>query len=114
MTSVKSLGTMFYQLKSRHAPVGTYLKRFRHQDDHKYYRCSIAGKMVLTWEHFFRHCQWKDQQKNDLKRGGEGEGNRLQCIQMPTRVGLSAVFYGCDKAVMGLLATTDVGEFLPR
>jgi hypothetical protein len=35
MTSVKSLATRFYRLKSGHAPTGTYLKRFGHREDDK-------------------------------------------------------------------------------
>jgi len=31
MTSVKSFAMMFYRLKSRHAPIGTYIIRFGHQ-----------------------------------------------------------------------------------
>ena len=35
MIRVESLTTMFYRLKSRHVPIGTYLKWFGHQDDIK-------------------------------------------------------------------------------
>jgi len=35
MTSVKPLAARFYRLKSGHAPVGMYLKRFGHRDDDK-------------------------------------------------------------------------------
>jgi len=35
MTSVKSLATRCYRLKSGHAAIGTYLKRFGHQEDDK-------------------------------------------------------------------------------
>jgi len=33
MNSVKRLAAMFHRLKSGHAPVGSYLKRFGHRDD---------------------------------------------------------------------------------
>jgi hypothetical protein len=35
MTSVRSLPTRLYRLKSGHALVGTYLKRFRDSEDDK-------------------------------------------------------------------------------
>jgi len=35
MTSMKSLATRFYRLKSRHAPTGVYLNRFGHREDDK-------------------------------------------------------------------------------
>jgi hypothetical protein len=65
MNSAKSLAARFYRLKSGHAPVGTYLKRFRHQDDNKCWWCGGGGRTVAqTWGHLFRHCsRWRDQQK---------------------------------------------------
>jgi hypothetical protein len=35
MARVKPLAARFYQLKSEHAPMGVYLKRFGHRDDYK-------------------------------------------------------------------------------
>jgi len=39
MNSVKPLAARFYRLKSGHAPVSTYLKRFGHRDDDKCWWC---------------------------------------------------------------------------
>ena len=53
MTSVKSLPTMFSQLKSGHEPTGVYLKRFGHRDDDKWW---CAGTVSQMREPLFRHC----------------------------------------------------------
>jgi len=46
MNSAKSLAARFYQLKSGHAPVGTYLKRFGHRDDVKCWWSGAGGRTV--------------------------------------------------------------------
>jgi hypothetical protein len=56
MNSVKSLAVRFYQLKSGHAPVGTYLKRFGHQDDDKCWWCGGGGRdaaQTQTRDHLY-------------------------------------------------------------
>jgi len=65
MNSVTPLAARFYRLKSGHAPVGTYLKRFGHRDNDKCWWCGGGGRMVAqTREHVFRHCRrWRDEQK---------------------------------------------------
>jgi hypothetical protein len=44
MTSVKSLATRFYRLKSGHAATGVYLKRFGHRVDDKCWWCGGGGR----------------------------------------------------------------------
>jgi hypothetical protein len=59
MNCVKSLAARFYRLKSRYAPVGTYLKGFGHQDHDKCWWCGGGGRAAAptnTREHLFRHC----------------------------------------------------------
>ena len=75
MNSVKPMAARFYQLKSGHSPVGTYLKLFGHPDDDNSWWCGARGRMVAqTQEHHFHHCsRWKNQQKT-LERGMEGNG----------------------------------------
>jgi hypothetical protein len=65
MTSVKSLAMRFYRMKSRHAPIGTYLKWFGHRKDSIYWWCGGGGRTAAqTWEHLFRQCsRWRDHQK---------------------------------------------------
>ena len=46
MNSAKPLAARFYRLKSGHAPVGTYLKRFGHRDDDKCWWCGGGGRTV--------------------------------------------------------------------
>jgi len=65
MNSVKPLAARFYRPKTGHAPVGTYLKRFRPRDDDKCWWCSGGGRTkAQTWKHHFRRrWWWKDEQK---------------------------------------------------
>jgi ribonuclease HI len=46
MGRVKSLAARFYRLKSGHAPVRTYLKRFGHRDDDKCWWCGGRSNTV--------------------------------------------------------------------
>jgi len=48
MNSVKPLAARFYRLKSGHAPVGTYLKRFGHRDDDKCWWCGGGSRTAQT------------------------------------------------------------------
>jgi len=117
MNSVKSLAARFYRLKSGHAPVGTYLKRFGHRDDDKCWWCGGGGRAAAqtqTQEHLFRHCsRWKDQQKTLWKEVGKATGWRAgRCRHVQESELLSLEM--CDKAVMDFLAATDVGKFPPK
>jgi len=56
MNSVKPLAARFYRLRSAHAPVGTYLKRFGQRDDDKCWWGGGGSRMAQTREHVFRHC----------------------------------------------------------
>jgi len=77
MNSVKPLAARFYRLKSGHAPVGTYLKRFGHRDGDKSWWCGGGSMTTQTREHLFRHCsRWKDQQKTLWKEVGKATGWR--------------------------------------
>jgi hypothetical protein len=73
MISIQSLAARLYQLKSRHAPTGVYLKRFGHRNDNK---CSCCGGTVAQmWEHLFRLCSgWKDKQTALWKTVGQATG----------------------------------------
>jgi hypothetical protein len=114
MTSVKSLAARFYRLKSGHALVGTYLKRFGHRDDDKCWWCGGGGKAIQTREHLFRHCnRWKDQQRTPRKAVGKATGwraGRCRHVQISELFSMEK----CDKAVLDFLATTEVGKFPPR
>jgi hypothetical protein len=115
MNSVKSLAARFYRLKSGHAPVGTYLKRFGHRDDDKCWWCGGGGRTAAqTREHLFRHCsRWKDQQKTLWKEVGKATGwraGRCRHVQVSELLSMEK----CDKAVMDFLAATDVGKFPPK
>ena len=82
MTRVKSLATRFYRLKSGHAPVGTYVKRFGHREDDK---CGWCGSRTLQMrEHLFRYCsQWNDQQTELWKAVGNGKwADAGMCISL--------------------------------
>jgi len=75
--SVKPLAASFYPLKSRQAPVGTYLKRFGHRDDDKSWWCGGGTSTALTREHLFCHCsRWKEQQKTLCTEVGKATGCR--------------------------------------
>jgi len=117
MNSVKSLAARFYRLKSGHAPVGTYLKRFGHRDDDKCWWCGGGGReaaQTQTREHLFRHCsRWKHQQKTLWKEVGKATGWRAgRCRHLQVSELLS--MEKCDKAVMDFLAATEVGKFPPK
>jgi len=109
MTCVKSLPTRFYRLKSGHAPVGTYLKRFGHREDDKYWWCS--SRRLQTRGHLFRQCsRWKDQQTERLKEVGkatEWKAGRCRHVQIYQLFSID----GCDQAVMDFLVATDVRKF---
>jgi len=112
MTSVKSLATRFYRLKSGHAPTGVYLKRFGHREDDKCWWCE--GTAAQTREHVFRHCsRWRDQQKVLWKAVGKVTGwkaGRCRHVQISELFTMEE----CDQAVMDFLAATEVGKFPPR
>jgi len=118
MNSVKSLAARFYRLKSGHAPVGTYFKRFRHRDDDKCWWCGGGGgraaAQTQTWEHLSRHCsQWKDQKQTLWKKVGKATGwraGRCRHVQVSELLSMEKR----DKAVMDLLAATDFGKFPPN
>jgi len=112
---VKPLAARFYRLKSGHAPVGTYLKRFGHRDDDKCWWCGGAGRTVAQKrEHLFRHCsRWRDQQRTLWKKVGKATGwraGRCRHVQVSELLSVEK----CDKAVMDFLAATDVGKFPPE
>jgi hypothetical protein len=112
MTSVKSLAARFYQLKSGHAPIGVYLKRFGHRDDTKRWWC--GENVSQTRQHLFRHCsRWKDQQKTLWKTVGPATGwNAGKCRQ----VQISELFTieECDQAVMDFMPATEVRKSPPK
>jgi hypothetical protein len=77
MTSVKSLATRFYRLKSGHAPTGVYLKRFGHREDDKCWWCErTAGARLPPLQPVERPAE------SALESGGKGD--RLESRQMPT------------------------------
>jgi hypothetical protein len=112
MTSVKSLATRFYRLKSGHAPIGTYLKRFGHREHDKCWWC--GSRTLQTREHLFRHCsRWSDQQTELWKAVGKATGwkaGRCRHVQISELFSTEK----CDQAVMYFLAATDVGKFPPK
>jgi len=114
MNSVKTLAARFYRLKSGHAPVGTYLKRFGHRDDDKCWLCGGGSRTAQTREHLFRHCsRWNDQQKTLWIEVGKATGWRAgRCRHLTVSELLS--IEKCDKAVMDFLAATDVRKFPPK
>jgi len=115
MNSMKPLPARFYRLKSRLAPVGTYLKRFGHQDNNKCRWCGGGGRTVApTREHLFCHCsQWKDQQKTLWKKVGKATRWRAGRCR-PVKVSELLSIEKCDQAVMDFLAATDVRKFPPK
>jgi len=109
MTSVKSLATRSYRLKSGHAPTGVYLKCFGHWEDKKCWWC--GGTTAQTWEHLFRHCsRWKEEQQELWREFGKAMGwkvSRCRNIQISELFTIET----CDQAVMDFLAATDIGKF---
>jgi len=115
MTSVKSLATRFYRLKSGHAPTGVYLKWFGHREEDKCWWCGGAGRTAAqTREHLFHHCsRWRDQQKALWKAVGKATGwkaGRCRHVQISELFSIDE----CDQAVIDFLAATEVGKFAPR
>jgi hypothetical protein len=112
MTGRKSLATMFYRLKSGHAPAGAYIMRFGHQDNDKCWWC--GGALAQMREHVFHHCsRWKDQQKTLCKTVGQATGwkaGRCRHMQISELVTIEE----CDQAVIDYLVTTEVEEYPPK
>jgi len=115
MNSVKPLAARFYQLKSEHPPVGTYLKRSGHREDDKCWWCGgRCWTVAQTWERLFPHCsRWRDQQRMLWKKVGKATGWRAgSCRHVNVSELLS--IEKCDQAVMDFLAATGVGKFPPK
>ena len=75
MTSVNPLAARFYQLKSGHAPMWVYLKRFGQRDDDTCWWC--GGTVSQTREHLFHHCsRWRVQQREQWKAVRKATGWR--------------------------------------
>jgi len=112
MSSVKSLAVRFYELKCGHAPTGSYLNWFVHQD---YNICWWSrGGAVQTREHSFRHCsRRKDQPKTLWKTVGKAtvwKAGRCRHVQISELFSMVI----CDQAVMDFMLATDVRKFPPR
>ena len=115
MTRMKSLATRFYRPKSRHVPIGTYIKRFGHREDTNASRAvAEAGRRPLTWDHLFHHCsRWRDQQKAQWKEVGKATGwNAGRC--RPVQISELFSIEEGDQAVMNFMAATEVGKFPPK
>jgi hypothetical protein len=114
MNSVKPLAARFYRLKSGHAPVGMYLKRFGHRDNDKCWWCGMGSRTAQTREDLFRHCsRLKDQQMTLWKTLGKATGwkaGRCRHVQISGLFSMEK----CDQAVMDFLAATDMGKFPPK
>jgi hypothetical protein len=85
MTSVKSLVTRFYRLKSGDEPTGVYLERFGHREDDEcwWWRQDggpDAGTPLPPLQPVERPAE------NPMERGGNGDGRERG--QKPTRAGL--------------------------
>ena len=112
---VKPLAARFYGLNSGHVPVGTDLKRFRHRDGDKCWRCSGGGRLAAQMgEYLFCHrSQSKNQQKTLWKEVGKAMGwraGRCRHVQVSELLSMET----CDKAVMDFLAATGIGKFPPK
>jgi hypothetical protein len=115
MNSVKPLAARFYQLKSEHAPVGTYLTWFEHRDDDKCWWCGGEGRTVAQMlEYLFPHSsRWREQQRTLWKKVGKATGWRAgRCRHV--RVSELLSIKKCDQVVMDFLAATDVEKFPPK
>jgi hypothetical protein len=113
--SVKPLVARYYQLKSGHAPVGTYQKRFGYREDDKCWWCGGGGRTTAQMrEYLFCHCsRWKDQQKMLWKEVGKATGwgaGRCRHVQVSKLLSMQK----CDDAVMDFLAATDVRSPHPK
>jgi hypothetical protein len=79
MTREMPLAVRFYRLKSRHAPMGVYVKRFGHRDDDKCLWCT--GAVTQTQEHLFCRLQPVETPPERTMEGVE-KGNGLESGQM--------------------------------
>lgn len=115
MKSVKSLATMFYRLKSGHAPIETYLKRFGHREDDNHWWCGGGDSRAAQMrEHLFCHPSWwTDQQKALWRAVGKATGwkaDRCQQVQISELFSIEL----CNQVVMDILAATEIGKFPPK
>jgi hypothetical protein len=112
MTSVISLAARLYQLNSRHAPTGVFLKLFGLREDDQCWWCE--GTVPQTWEHLFRHCsQWRDQQTVLWKAVGKVTGRKAgRCRHEQVSELLS--MEECDQAVVDFLGASEVRKFSPK
>ena len=106
MTSMKSLPTNYYRLKSSHAVTGMYLKWFGYRQDNKF--CWCRGGTLWPREHLFSNCsRWKDQRKACWKAVGKGtqwKAGRCRHVQSSELFAMEK----CDKPVIDILAATDI------
>jgi Na+-transporting NADH:ubiquinone oxidoreductase subunit NqrF len=114
INSMKPLAARFYRLKSGHAPVGMYLKWFRHRDDDECWWCGGGSKTAQMREHLFRHCsRWKYQQKmlwKEVGKATEWRAGRCRHVKVSELFSIEK----WDQAVMDFLVATDVGKFPPK
>ena len=113
MTSQKSIAARFYQLKTGHAIIASYLRRIGKGD----MKCWWCGHEYQTRDHLFKWCKgWKREQKRlwvDGQKGEHGYEGIEKVLKKPKiSLPMSLVFAEekCSQALLDFLSVTDVGR----
>jgi len=104
--STKRLASRYYQLKTGHARTGQYLHWAKVRPDVQCWWCKCPSQ---TRDHLFKVCpEWKMQQKilwAEVLKETKRWKSRWTVRDL--------LADGCGRAVLGFLASTDVGRLVP-
>ena len=110
----KGIARRFYQLKTGHALIGTYLHWRTLRADNTCWWCTENTPQNL--HHLFKRCsKWQEQQKTlwrDIREATKDPPGR----QLTERDPMPKVFndWRCSKPILNFLAHTDVGRTCPQ
>jgi hypothetical protein len=108
----KGIATRFYQLKTGHALIGTYLHWRTLRADNICWWC--AENTPQNLHHLFKRCpRWQDQQRTLWRDVQEATKDKRAATE---RSPMPKVFadWRCSKAILDFLAHTEVGRTVPR
>ena len=108
----KGIAQRYYQLKTGHALIGTYLHWRTLRNDNGCWWCSANTPQNL--HHLFKRCgRWKEQQRTLWRDVLEAtkEGRKIT-----ERTPMPRVFadWRCSQAILDFLAHTEVGRSYPK
>jgi ribonuclease HI len=105
-TAAKSVARRYYQMKTGHAIMATYFKRFKSRDSEE---CGWCGAKRQTRDHLFRWCKRWKREITELWETVKEETKGKRTRHSSTMTGLLGD-KKCIPAVLQFLEATDVGK----